>query len=134
MEVHINFLAVFVAALASYVIATIWYAVLFSKLWKKLTGIGDMKPSPVKMVIVFVGSLVMSFVLYHNIVFGNSFFNISGITGGLLGGFFGWLGFIAPVTLTNVMYEKRPWKLWILDNAFWLISLLVMGIIISIWQ
>jgi hypothetical protein len=134
MEVHINFLAVFIAALASYVIATIWYAVLFSKLWKKLTGIEDMKPSPVKMVIVFVGSLVMSFVLYHNIVFGNSFFNISGITGGLMGGFFGWLGFIAPVTLTNVMYEKRPWKLWILDNAFWLISLLVMGIIISIWQ
>ncbi len=134
MEVHINFLAVFIAALASYVIATIWYAVLFSKLWKKLTGIEDMKPSPVKMVIVFVGSLVMSFVLYHNIVFGNSFFNISGVTGGLMGGFFGWLGFIAPVTLTNVMYEKRPWKLWILDNAFWLISLLVMGIIISIWQ
>jgi hypothetical protein len=134
MEVHINFLAVFVAALASYVIATIWYAVLFSKLWKKLTGIEDMKPSPVKMVIVFVGSLVMSFVLYHNIVFGDSFFNISGVTGGLMGGFFGWLGFIAPVTLTNVMYEKRPWKLWILDNAFWLISLLVMGIIISIWQ
>jgi hypothetical protein len=133
MEVHINFLAVIAAALSSYVIATIWYAVLFSKLWKKLTGIEDMKPSPVKMIIVFVGSLVMSFVLYHNIVFGNSFFNISGVTGGLMGGFFGWLGFVAPVTLTNVMYEKRPWKLWILDNAFWLISLLVMGIVISHW-
>jgi hypothetical protein len=54
--------------------------------------------------------------------------------GGLMGGFFGWLGFIAPVTLTNVMYEKRPWKLWLLDNSFWLISLLVMGVILSVWQ
>ena len=52
-----------------------------------------------------------------------------------MAGFFGWLGFIAPVTLTNVIYEKRSqWKLWILDNAFWLISLLVMGIILSVWQ
>ncbi|MGA7719774.1 MAG: DUF1761 domain-containing protein [Ignavibacteriaceae bacterium] len=133
MEVHINFLAIIVAAVASYIIATVWYAVLFSKLWKKLTGIEDMKPSPVKIVIVFAGSLVMSFVLYHSIVFGNAFFDISGIGGGLMGGFFGWLGFIAPVTLTNVMYEKRPWQLWILDNAFWLISLLVMGVVISFW-
>jgi hypothetical protein len=134
MEVHINFLAIFLAALASYVIAAVWYAVLFSKLWKKLTGIEEMKPSPVKMVIVFAGSLVMSFVLYHNIVFGNAFFHMSGITGGVMGGFFGWLGFIAPVTLTNVIYEKRPAQLWLLDLAFWFISLIVMGIIISFWQ
>jgi hypothetical protein len=134
MDVHINFLAVFVAALASYVIATLWYAVIFSKLWKKLTGISEMKPNPAKMVTVFIGSIVMSFVLSHNIVFGNAFFDMSGITGGLMGGFFGWLGFIAPVTLTNVIYEKRSWKLWILDNSFWLVSLLAMGIILSIWQ
>ena len=134
MDVHINFLAVFVAALASYIIATLWYAVIFSKLWKKLTGISEMKPNPAKMVTVFIGSIVMSFVLSHNIVFGNAFFDMSGITGGLMGGFFGWLGFIAPVTLTNVIYEKRSWKLWILDNSFWLVSLLAMGIILSIWQ
>jgi hypothetical protein len=134
MEVHVNYLAVFVAALANYVIATLWYAVLFSKLWKNLTGIPDMKPSPVKMVTVFFGSLVISFVLLHSIVFGNEYVKMSGVSGGLMGGFFSWLGFIAPVTLTNVIYEKRPWKLWLLDNAFWLVSLLVMGAILSAWQ
>jgi len=120
--------------LANYIIATIWYAALFSNLWKKLTGISDMKPSPVKMIIVFIGSLVMSFVLFHIVVFENAYLDTSGIAGGLMTGFHCWLGFIAPVTLMNVMYEKRPWKLWILDNAFWLISLLVMGVILSVWQ
>jgi hypothetical protein len=134
MEVHVNYLAVFVAALASYLIATVWYAVLFSGVWKKLTGISEMKPKPVNIVLVFVGSLVMSFVLVHSIVFGNSYTNMSGVAGGLMGGFFSWLGFIAPVTLTNVLYEKRPWKLWLLDNSFWLVSLLVMGTILSTWQ
>ena len=85
-----------------------------------------MKPSPVSVVVVFVGSLVMSFVLLHSIVFGNAFLTMGGISGGLMGGFFSWLGFIAPVTVTNLIYEKRPWKLWLLDNAFWLVSLLVM--------
>ncbi|MFI5251002.1 MAG: DUF1761 domain-containing protein [Bacteroidota bacterium] len=134
MEVHPNYLAVFVAALASYIIATIWYGFIFSALWKKLTGITEMKPVPVNMVIVFIGSFVMSYVLLHSIVFGNAYVKMSGIPGGLMGGFFNWLGFIAPVTMTNVIYEKRPWKLWLLDNSFWLISLLVMGAILSVWQ
>jgi hypothetical protein len=134
MEVHVNFLAVLVAALANYVIATIWYAVLFSGVWKKLTGISEMKPMPMNIILVFIGSLVMSFVLVHSIVFGNYYTNMSGAAGGLMGGFFSWLGFIAPVTLTNVLYEKRSWKLWLLDNAFWLVSLLVMGTILSVWQ
>ena len=134
MEVHVNFLAVFVAALANYLIASIWYAVLFSGVWKKLTGISEMKPKPVNIVLVFIGSLVMSYVLAHSIVFGNYYTHMSGAAAGLMGGFFNWLGFIAPVTLTNVLYEKRPWKLWLLDNAFWLVSLLVMGTILSVWQ
>jgi hypothetical protein len=111
MEVHVNYLAVLVAALANYIIATVWYAVHFSGPWKKLTGISEMKPKTLNIVLVFIGSLLMSFVLLHSIVFGNTFTNMSGAAGGLMGGFFSWLGFIAPITLTNVLYEKRPWKL-----------------------
>jgi hypothetical protein len=134
MEVQVNIWAVIVAALANYIIATVWYAVLFGNVWKKLTGISEMKPRPLNIVLVFIGSLLMSFVLLHSIVFGNTFTHLNGAAGGLMGGFFSWLGFIAPVTLTNVLYEKRPWKLWLLDNAFWLVSLLIMGVILSVWQ
>ncbi len=134
MEVHVNFLAVIVAAVVNYVIATIWYAALFGKIWQKLTGITEMKPSPMNVVLSLIGSLVLSFVLYHSIAFGNAYTNMSGVAAGLMGGFFGWLGYIAPVTLTTKLYEKKPWGLWFLDNAFWLISLLVMGVILSAWM
>ena len=133
MEVHVNYLAVLVAAVASYAIAIIWYAAIFNKVWQKLTGITDMKPIPMNIVLVFIGSLILSFVLYHSIVFGNAYVGTSGIRGGLMGGFFGWLGYIAPVTLSTNLYEKKPWGLWLLDNAFWLISLMVMGVILSLW-
>jgi len=134
MEIHVNYLAVLVAALANYLIATIWYALIFGKIWRRLTGITDMKPAPVNMLLVFIGSVVLSFVLYHSIVFGNAYFKISGISGGLMGGFFGWCGYIAPVTLSTKLYEKKPWGLWLLDNLFWLISLLIMGSILAVWQ
>jgi hypothetical protein len=133
MEIHLNFLAVLVAAIVAYVLATIWYAAIFGKLWMKLTGITEMKPSAMNIVLVSIGLLVMSFVLAHAIVFGNAYFKISGIHGGLMCGFFGWFGYVAPVTLCTKLYEKKPWGLWLLDNAFWLITLLVMGAILSIW-
>jgi hypothetical protein len=134
MEVHVNFWAVLGAAIANYVFAAIWYGLIFNKVWQKLTGITDMKPAPVNILLVFIGSLVMSYVLYHSIAFGDAYVKMSGIGGGLMGGFFGWLGYIAPVTLCTKLYEKKPWGLWILDNAFWLLSLLLMGSILSIWM
>ena len=134
MEVHVNYLAVLVAAIANYVIATIWYAGLFGGLWKKLTGIQDMKPAPLNIVLVLVGSVIMSYVLYHSITFGDAYVHMSGVQGGLMGGFFSWIGFIAPVTLCTKLYEKKPWGLWLLDNGFWLISLLVMGAILGAWM
>ena len=133
MEVHVNYLAVLLAAVANYVFATIWYAVIFSSSWKKLTGITEMKPSVLNIVLVFIGSLVLSYVLYHSIVFGDSYLKMSGVKAGIMGGFFSWLGFIAPVTLSTKLYEKKPWGLWLLDNGFWLISLILMGAIESFW-
>jgi Protein of unknown function (DUF1761) len=133
MEIHINHLAVLVAAIANYIIATIWYAAIFGKVWQKLTGITDMKPAPMNIVMVFIGSLILSFVLAHSIIFGNAYLKMGGVSGGIMGGLFGWLGYIAPVTLMTKLYEKKPWGLWLLDNAFWLISLVVMGIILSVW-
>jgi hypothetical protein len=131
MQVQVNFLAVILAAVASYVLATLWYGFIFAKLWKRLTGITDMKPALVSILLVLVGSFVMSFVLYHSIAFGNAYLKTSGFSGGMMGGFWGWLGYIAPVTLCTKLYEKKPWKLWLLDNGFWLIALLVMGGIIG---
>ena len=134
MEVHVNYLAVAVAAIASYIIAAIWYGAIFRKVWIRLTGITDMKPAPLNIVLVLISSFVMAYVLRHSIVFGDAYLNVSGVTGGLEGAFFLWLGYIATVTLCTKLYEKKPWGLWLLDNAFWLISLSVMGTILSVWS
>ncbi|HTP12679.1 MAG TPA: DUF1761 domain-containing protein [Bacteroidota bacterium] len=133
VQVHINYLAVAVAAIASYIIAFLWYAVVFKNQWMKLTGITEMKPSAKTVILALVGAWFTSWVLDHATIFGNAYLHTAGVSGGLMCGFFNWLGFFAPVTMMSVLYEKRPWKLWILDNGFWLCSLLVMGAILSSW-
>jgi hypothetical protein len=93
-----------------------------------------MKPKLPAIILGLVGAFLMSYVLAHALIFGNEYLKMSGPASGMMCGFFNWIGFIAPVTLGVVIYEKKSWKLWILNNAYWLISLLVMGVILSVWK
>ncbi len=133
VQVPINYLAVAVAALASYIIAFLWYGVVFKNRWMQLSGITEMKPTAKNIILALVGSWFTSWVLAHATLFGNAYLHTTGISGGLMCGFFNWLGFIAPVTMMGVLYEKRKWALWVLDNGFWLLAFLVMGAILSSW-
>ncbi len=134
MSIPTNFLAVIVAALVSFGLGALWYAVLFGKAWRRLSGTAEVKQTALSLIVVLIGSLFMSFVLHHAIFFANQYLKAGGVGGGLMVGFFNWIGFIAPVTIGIVTYQKKPFALWVLDNAYWLISLLVMGVILSVWQ
>jgi Protein of unknown function (DUF1761) len=139
--VPINYLAVAVAALANMFIGFVWYGPLFGKTWMKLSGItpGEMDSAKASgmgktYLLAFAGSLVMSYVLAHALVFAASYFGMSGISAGLMSGFWNWLGFIAPVTLGAVLWEGKTWTLWLLMNGYYLVTLLVMGTILSLWK
>jgi hypothetical protein len=136
--VPINYPAVVVAAIANMIIGFVWYGPLFGKTWMKLSGI---TPDPAKAssmgrsyLLAFVGSLVMSYVLAHAIVFGAAYFEMNGVSAGLMCGFWNWLGFIAPVMLGAVLWEGKPWSLWLLMNGYYLVVLLVMGTILAAWR
>jgi hypothetical protein len=134
MNVPVNYLAVVVAAAVNYVIGALWYGVIFKNAWQKLSGVSEMKVTVLSVILGIVGALLTSYVLQHALFFANEYLKTSGVGGGLMVGFFNWIGFIAPVTIGVVTYEKKPFALWVLNNAYWLISLLVMGIILSVWQ
>ncbi len=131
--VPVNYLAVLVAALANYIIGAIWYSALFRKSWTKLMGMSEMKVSVASVIVGIVGALLMSYVLDHALIFANTYMGTSGVGAGLIVGALNWLGFIAPVTIGVVTYEKKPFSLWLINGGYWLVSLLVMGIILAVW-
>ncbi len=139
--VPINYLAVVVAAAASMVIGFLWYGPLFGKPWMALMGITPEKIEAAKAkggmgksyALMALASLVMSFVLAHALIFAATYLKVSGLSAAFQAAFWNWLGFIAPVTLGSVLWEGRPWKLWILNNAYYLVSLFVMATILAFW-
>ena len=85
-------------------------------------------------ILTIIGSLIMATVLAHALIFASEYLKMYGIAAGLMSGFFNWLGFIAPVTLGVVLWEGKSWKLWFIENGYWLINLLVMGVILAMWR
>lgn len=141
--VPVNYFAVFASMVLSVILGTIWYGPLFGKFWTKEMGWTEKemkkgaedKAAMMKSYgIQTLGSLIMVFVLAHSLVFAATYLNISGVLAGIQAGFWNWLGFIAPVTLTNVLWEGKSWKLWALTNGYYLVTLSAMGVLLALWR
>jgi hypothetical protein len=136
MMVPINYWAVLVAAIVAIVLGFVWYGPLFGKKWAELSGLSMdtmKKPQASKMVIMVIGTLIMSWVLAHAVVFANAYLNTSGVSSGLMVGFLNWLGFVAPVTLGVVLWEGKSWKLWWINSGYYLVELCIMAVILALW-
>jgi hypothetical protein len=135
MLIEVNFWAVLVAAIASFFIGWLWFSVLFVKLWMKLHGTDpeSVKGMPMpfgKMAIEFVTALVTAYFIAEFA----AWVGVGSVAGGLLLGFWIWLGFYATALVGPVLWEKVPVKLYALSAGRWLVSLLVMAAIIGAWR
>lgn len=141
--IPINYLAVLVAALASFILGFLWYGPLFGKQWitmmkiphakveeMKKKGMGPMLP---QMGLALLSSLVMSFVMAHSLLFASSYLGVYGISAALQGAFWNWIGFQVPIILNGTLWEERSWKLFAFTSAYYLASLVLIGIILSLW-
>lgn len=135
-DIPLNFTIITLSAIGMVVLSAIWYYLIFKKACN--TGSEQDAMQPVnKIIIAFlimaVCSFIMMFMLANSIIFMSYYLDISGISTGLITGFGAWLGFIAPSTMAKVIWGSRSWKLWLIDNGFYLISLLGAGAALATW-
>lgn len=144
--VPINYLAVVGAAVIAIVLGFLWYGPLFGRAWMKSMGMdmdemkakakGDKKMQMAMMRsygIMMLSSLVMAFVLAHSLYFASAVLQISGIPAAFQAAVWNWLGFIAPVSLGGVLWENKTWKWWAITSGYYLVSLFLMGSLLSYW-
>ena len=139
--VHVNYLAILVAAIVMMAVGFAWHGPLFGKVWVKLQ---KLTPSQVRAaarsgmlwrnLAAFGAFLVMSWVLAHAVIFAGAYMKMNPAANGLVCGFMNWLGFVAPVTLGTVLWERKSFKLWLFTNGYYLLSLLLMGLILGLWR
>ncbi len=140
--ISINYLAVVVAALIHMGVGFAWYSpILFLKPWMKLIGNPkpeDMQKSSGRAIAGAVGaSVVMAYVLAHIVKYiliasVQTSGAANSVVVGLQSGLWLWLGFVATTSITTVLFEKRPFKLYALSVGYELVSLLLMGVAIAV--
>ncbi len=130
---HLNHLAILVSGVIQWVVGALWYSALFGKQWRELVG---MKKTPsgssaiVAMATSFVGGLVLAFALAHVIQWAYA----TNFPWGAFIGFICWLGFVAPMMLSQSLYEQRPIKLFFINVSYWLVVLIISGGLLAQWQ
>ncbi len=128
-----NWFGIILAAIAQMVVGFIWYGPLFGKTWMSMMGINTQRMSREGMgrtyAIQAVGSLVTAYVLAKLV----GMMGGKTLAAGVQAGFWVWLGFVATVTLGSVLYERRSWNLYVLNNGYQLVSLAIMGAILVRW-
>lgn len=138
--VPINFVAILVCGMAAMVVGFLWYGPLFGKEWMKLVGMTEKKMAQAKDEMgktygaSFVSALVMAYTLAHFI-----WFTAPGAVTPLIGvktALWSWAGFVATYGMTRHLYavDKKPISLFFIETGYYLATLLVMGIILSVWQ
>lgn len=134
----INYLAIFLAALAAFVFGAAWYGVL-SKQWRAAAGFdpkdmmdanGKSKIPAVPMAISFVAELFMALVLSG--VLAHVAKNGVTVRAGMMTGLICWLGFVITTLATNHAYGKARPSLTLIDGGHWLGVLLIQGAVLGL--
>jgi hypothetical protein len=132
-EIHPHIFAMIGAVVSRMALGALWYSpMLFLKPWMRMTGITaeQMKQGMGKKISFdVIGSILMAFAMLHAIRYAG----VTSVPWGMAVGFLNWLGFVAVATISTVTYERRPAGLFLLNNGYNLISLMIMGVIIALW-
>jgi hypothetical protein len=127
---ELNFYAVFAAWIIHTISGLLWFQPrLFGKEWSKLTG-KELKPEKKWLIPGLVGHLAMVFVLVIIIKMAN----IGSGLGGLLVGLLGWIGFVVPLEIGELIWEKIPFRLFLIRIGNQFIGMGISGFILGAWQ
>lgn len=127
---NVNLLAVFLGALAFFVIGALWYGPLFGKTWKDLIGYDGDKlpypasknPMPVIMGLAFLFELLIALMLGHNIARTDPppWVIMMMATG------FGAV-IMTPALGIHYLFQQRPGKLFAIDAGYFVVGMAAMG-------
>jgi hypothetical protein len=136
----VNLLCIFLAALATMVVGFVWYSpMLFARPWTVAMGYDPDDKAKMDELqkgagpiygLALLASLLSAFIL-GKVIFG---LTVNTPLYGMKVGFGIWLGFVATVQLTDMLFGKRPLKLFLINTGYQLVCYLAMGAIIGAFQ
>ncbi len=134
MVMGLNVWGVLAALVFSNVLGMTWFSMsVFGKAWAKGRGWSKKDMSGTKgmaksMFLNVLGTLVTIVVLAYIVKFTAA---MTWQEGASLG-FWLWLGFVMPVKLGDVLWAAGKWNVFLIESAYQLVNLAVMGAILAV--
>jgi len=129
---HLNYVAIVVAAVAVFVFAAAYY-IAFSRQRARLSpaaAAAGSRPKASLMALELVKSLVVALVVAGLV----SLLGITEWTGAVKLGLALWVAFPVVLLIGSVTQENVPWKLGAIHAGDWLAKLLIISITVTIWR
>jgi hypothetical protein len=129
---QINYLAVFVGALSSFVIGYLWYSsFLFGNVWMKEAGLSEEKINQANMVKIFSLSFLLALIICFNLAafLGPDAGFVWGMTAGGLAG----IGWVTASLGILYLFERKLLKFFLINAGYQAVTYVVAGGIIGIW-
>lgn len=133
MEPQLNYFAILVSALSTFLIGGIWYSpALFGKAWMIENGFTEESLKGSNMVKIFGLSFILGLVAAINLAFfiGEESRPLIGALWGFLAGF----GWVATFIGTHYLFERRSFRLFLINAGYSIVALTIMGLILAAWK
>jgi hypothetical protein len=129
----LNWLAVIVAAVATFVIGGLWYSpVLFASRWAKLNQLSQDDLNKGNPRVIFGASFAFALVAAVSLAM---FLGPSADPGfGTLAGFLVGATWVATSFGTTFLFERRPLGLLAIDAGYHVVTFTLMGLILGVWR
>lgn len=132
----LNTWAIVVSAIVSMVIGTFWYSPMtgLGRAWMRLSGVSPAKPQGAEMMKVmgagFLSAITFSTVLAIVLRIANA----TSVYDGVVIGAIIWVGFIVTTYMGGVIWEKKPFNLFLIYVGYEAVRIVAVASILVLWQ
>ena len=129
---ELNWVAIAVAAVVMLVVSTLYYIVFTSQLKRLSAAYADANgsPEPWKVAVELVRSFIVGTVVAGLV----SLIGVPDISGAIQLGLALWIGFPVVLLTGSVIWEKVPPMLSAIHSGDWLLKLVIITVIVSLWR
>ena len=129
----INYWAVIVAAVSAFVLGGVWYSpLMFEKPWMKELGFTKEGMKNTNMLKIYGIAFILMFIIA---------FNLAAFIGtesdwkyGMMAGALAGIGWVAAAIGVNYLFERKSFRLFLINAGYMAVSLTIMGAILGAWH
>jgi hypothetical protein len=133
MEIQLNYWAILVAALSTFLIGGLWYSpAVFGKAWMKENKFTEEDTKGGNLVKIFGLSFILGLIAAINLAMFMGPENRPEM--GALWGFLAGFGWVATFVGTHYLFERKSFTLFLINAGYSIVALTIMGVIIAWWK